>query len=116
MGLIEFYPMVGGDYKEVICRIPKDAMIKKFVLKFLDDPTYDELNQAIAKKDVTLAFRAAHTLKGIAYNLGFTTLGNAASKLTEQLRDAQGFTELFAIKDVCEAYEQVIMAIEMNLK
>lgn len=116
MSLIEFYPMIGGNYKEVFGRIPSDAMIQKFVLKFLDDPTYQELHQAIALKDIQTAFRAAHTLKGIAYNLGFTALGDEASKLTELLRNADTLPLMCEIAKVDCVYEKTIEAIKECFK
>ena len=42
--------------------------------------------EAMTRQDRTEAFRAAHTLKGVAANLGFSRLTNSASQLTEALR------------------------------
>ena len=33
------------------------------------------------------AFRAAHTIKGVCQNLGFTVLGDSSSRLTDALRN-----------------------------
>lgn len=111
MGLTEFYSSVGGDYCEVFGRMPSDAMIQKFVFKFLEDSTYHDLNQAVEAKDLSAAFRAAHTLKGLAYNLGFEMLGNAASDLTEQLRGATSFPDVNYLEKVNDVYHTTVNAI-----
>lgn len=70
MTLQEFYDRIGGDYKATISRLPSEALIKKFVLKYPGDPSFNQLKDALATQDWELAFRASHTLKGVAQNLG----------------------------------------------
>lgn len=70
MTLQEFYDRIGGDYKATISRLPSEALIKKFVLKYPGDPSFNQLKDALAAQDWELAFRASHTLKGVAQNLG----------------------------------------------
>ncbi len=53
---------------------------------FLDDDSYPKLEDALKKENVEEAFRAAHTLKGVCQNLGFTNLYQPAYELTEVLR------------------------------
>lgn len=86
MDLKELYDQIGGNYQETISRLPSEPMVKKFVLKYPADPTYAQLQAAIAQKDWETAFRAAHTLKGVAQNLGLDRLYTAVFALTEQLR------------------------------
>ena len=86
MTLQEFYPMVGGDYAATLGRLPSEALVKKFLLKYPADPSYAQLEAALAAQDWETAFRAAHTLKGVAQNLGFDRLYTAVFALTEQLR------------------------------
>jgi len=88
MNLTEFYTAVGGDYTEAVGRIPSDRILRSFVLKFAEDPTYKMLCNALETGDLGAAFRAAHTLKGVAGNLGLRNLAVAASALTEELRGA----------------------------
>lgn len=68
MTLQEFYDRIGGDYKATISRLPSEALIKKFVLKYPGDPSFSQLKDALAAQDWELAFRASHTLKGVAQN------------------------------------------------
>lgn len=86
MTIQECYLCLGGDYEEALRGIPSAAMIDRFVRKFLDDKSYEQLIEAVDSSDRAAAFRAAHTLKGVCANLRFTMLKNSASVLTELLR------------------------------
>ena len=86
MTLQEFYDRIGGDYKATISRLPSEALIKKFVLKYPGDPSFNQLKDALAARDWELAFRASHTLKGVAQNLGMDRLYKAAATLCDAVR------------------------------
>lgn len=86
MTIEECYHRMGGDYAQVLNRLPSAALVKKFITKFLDDGTYQELCQTMRQGDREAAFRAAHTLKGVSANLGLEQLRQSASALTELLR------------------------------
>ena len=106
----------GGSYESVRQRISKDEVIKKFVIKFLAESSYDKLRQAIENEDYVGAFNAAHALKGVSQNLSFERLGKSSSDITEYLRnsnekriDRQKCDELFS--HVSEDYRAVTEAI-----
>lgn len=86
MLLQECYEALGGDYEAVKQRLFQDELITKFVLKFLDEPTYLNLQEALKNGNYEDAFRAAHSLKGVCQNLGFDKLAVSSSDLTECLR------------------------------
>lgn len=86
MTLKQCYDIFAGDYEGVLGRMYKETLVEKFVLKFLDDPSFQILQQGLAAHDRETAFRAAHTIKGVAQNLGFTGLYEYANCLTELLR------------------------------
>lgn len=52
----------------------------------LRDTSYSNLCAALNEGDYESAFRAAHTLKGVALNLGLGRLAKSSSELTEALR------------------------------
>ena len=86
MTLQECYLALDGDFEEVKHRLPTDRMVQKFVLKFLNDPSYQLLCDSMEAGNYTDAFRAAHTIKGVGQNLSFTRLFTSASQLCEALR------------------------------
>ena len=105
MTLQEFYDRIGGDYKATISRLPSEALIKKFVLKYPGDPSFNQLKDALAAQDWELAFRASHTLKGVAQNLGMDRLYKTAATLPKPLEDASLWPPVVA------AHEEVLAAI-----
>lgn len=87
MQVKECYAAMGGDYEGVMCRLLSEERVKKYLLKFLNDRSFDTLQTAMAEADREEAFRMAHTLKGVSQNLGFTSLFVSSDALTEALRN-----------------------------
>ena len=86
MTIKSLYEAVGGDYKDVVKRLISEEFAAQLALGFLDDDGFSSLEKAMKNRNAEDAFRAAHTLKGVALNLGFKNLGESASELTEVLR------------------------------
>ena len=112
MTVRECYEELGSDFDKVLSRLVSEALVKKFALKFLDDPSFGQLETALADKDAETAFRAAHTLKGVCLNLGFDELFEVSAELTEKLRERKtaGSEELF--QKVSQKYQKTVMAIQ----
>ena len=89
MNIRECFEKMGENIDDVLSRLRKEERVAKYSLLFLKDPSFDELCAAYDKGDVQTAFRAAHTLKGAAANIGFNQLSHSASELTEALRNGQ---------------------------
>lgn len=89
MTIQECYKKMGADYQEVLGRLHNEAMICKFVRMFLQDDSFQILEEALRRGDVKEAFRGAHTLKGVCQNLGFSNLYEPTYTLTETLRAGQ---------------------------
>ena len=66
MTLQEFYARVGGDYNATLSRLPSEALVKKFILKYPGDPSFAQLKDALAAQDWELAFRASHAFQCVA--------------------------------------------------
>ena len=121
MTIKECYEKVGSDYDGVLKRLGSEALVKRFAVKFLNDPSFQELTDGLAAQadlgrtlsegDYKEAFRAAHTLKGVCLNLGFTELYKVSAELTEVLRgrETAGSDELYA--QVKEQYTTLTDAI-----
>ena len=111
MTLQECYAALEGDYQGVLGRLTSERMVQKFVLKFLNDGSYDLLIRSLEEENYQEAFRAAHTIKGVCQNLDFTRLYRSSSQLSEALRN--GFTpEAPALAEQVKAdYAQTVSAI-----
>ena len=79
MKLNEFYVAVDGNYEDAMERLQNEMFVGKFLRM---------LEKAMADGRTNDAYRAVHTLKGIALNLSLTKLAAACSPLTEALRGA----------------------------
>lgn len=86
MTIKSLYEAIGGDYQDVVKRLISEEFAAQLALGFLDDDGFSSLEKAMKNRNAEDAFRAAHTLKGVALNLGFKNLGESASELTEVLR------------------------------
>ena len=107
------YERIGADFDDVAGRLGSPALVERFAGKFVQDESFSQLEDALAAHDAKAAFRAAHTLKGVAANLSFEPLRQSASALTELLRHADSIPPealpLFA--QVTRDYEATLAAI-----
>lgn len=113
MTVKECYEKMGANFENVLSRLGgSEDLVKRFALKFLNDTSYQNLEQQLQNKDVEEAFRAAHTLKGVCLNLGFDNLFTVSSDLTEKLRakELDGADELF--EKVKEQYQITVEALK----
>lgn len=77
----------GVDYSGALHRfLNKEEMLVMFLKKYNEDTSVDTIKEMSANGDYEAAFKAAHTLKGLAGNLGITSVQSIASDITEQLR------------------------------
>ena len=112
MSLQECYKALEGDYEGVASRLRSEKMIRKFVLKFLNDASYQTLLSSLEEKNYEEAFRAAHTIKGVCQNLSIGKLQDSSSRLCESLRG--GYTPEAGplVEEVRADYAQTVAAIQ----
>lgn len=101
-----------GNYAEAKDRLMSEKLMERFILKFPNDPSMDALNEMVAAGDNKGAFRAVHTLKGVAANLAFTKLFQDASNLTEQLRDLKSNPDPELYARLKETYTMVVYTLK----
>ncbi len=82
----ELYQTIGGNYREVLGRFMTEDRVLRFVKKFPADGSFELLKTSLENGVQEEAFRAAHTIKGVAQNLGFTALYEKVVVVTEILR------------------------------
>ena len=108
MTLKDCYMQMGADYEETVQRLRSESLIQRIILKFPQDPSYQELCQALADGNIEVAFRAAHTLKGVCQNLGFKNLYEPSAELTERLRPLQETETDDLMQKVTEEYNRTV--------
>lgn len=80
-------------------------------MKFPQDETYKKLEKAVKDQDRSGIEIQAHTLKGVALNMGFDTLGGACSRLVGYVRENEDgeeseITEMFG--QINQEYTKVV--------
>ena len=112
MTLVEFYDKVNGDYEDVIFRFQDEKRIMRFAGMFLRDKNFNQLQKAIEERDWSAAFRASHTIKGMALNMSFTRLFESTAALTEHLRGGAELMNREIYEKVCSDYYDVVSNLE----
>ena len=95
MTLQELYTRIGGNYDDTLRRIPSEALVRKFVLKYPNDPSFGQLKDAL-----------------VAQNLGMEHLYQVSSALCEAVRGPKPLTDPALWPPVEEAHAQVLAAIQ----
>lgn len=112
MTVQECYGALGEDFNDVLSRLMKPELVKRFLLKFEKGTEFDELEKALAEKRYEDAFRYAHNMKGVGLNLGLSKFQKASDVLCESLRNGEPTVDIEPlIEDVRHNYRQVVEAI-----
>ena len=86
MTVQELYENIGGSYDAAKSILQMDRLIGKFIVKFLDDKSFEKLASSWEARDAAGTFEGAHAMKGVCANLGLSSLSAAASELAEEFR------------------------------
>ena len=113
MNIQEFYDSIDESYENVSSRMMgNQKLVEKFVRKFLDDPTYEQIKEAVNKMDYDEILRTTHTIKEIARNLEFTHLQKKRAKAVDMIRAGEKETVLPVIDEIEKEYQKVVDAIQ----
>ena len=75
----------GGDYDVTMSRfMGKETLYMKILGMMFQDENLKKLGTAIEENDLDAAFEAAHTLKGVAGNLGLTPFYDSVCRIVSQ--------------------------------
>lgn len=89
-----------------------EALLVKFLKKFPDDLTFSELDRAVKAADYDSALTAAHTLKGLSGNLGFTKLFDRCERLVSYLRSGKREETAAMFNEIEDTYYTVLQALK----
>ena len=107
------YERIGADFDDVASRFGSPALVERFAGMFVQDESFDELEKALAAHDAKTAFRAVHTLKGVALNLGLSNLAAPTIAVTEALRPCtlEGVDIESLMAPLRKAYNETVAAL-----
>lgn len=86
---------MGMDVNNTVKRfMGNETLYLKFLNKFQADQSVANIQQYIAEQNAEEAFKSAHTLKGVAANLGLDPIAQRASDIVELFRGKTQFSEV----------------------
>ena len=113
MTLRDFYNKIGSSLDAVMSQMGMpEKLVDKFVKKFPNDKSAEELFRTFESGDYETAFRMAHTIKGLCLNLGFDKLRESASAMTEALRGSVADNAGELLETVRRDYNEIIDGIK----
>lgn len=113
MTLEECYNKIGANYNDLVKRLGSKDFAELFAKKFLDDDSFANLEKALAEQNAEDAFRAVHTLKGVAQNLSLDNLYRVSFTLTENLRGLEITAESQPLFEAVKTeYERTVAALK----
>ena len=91
MTLSQLSPALRFDLSGALARFGgSEALLLRFLRRLPEDKTFAELSAAVTSNDLPGVERAAHTLKGVAANLGLEALQASSDALVVAVRTGAG--------------------------
>lgn len=108
----------GIQYDEGVTRFSGYANIyEKYLCKYIDDPEFQKLIDAMDRKDYSGAFACAHTIKGMVGNLSLDGLLAKVKVLVELLRNGNDIDGAIAyLPEVTSEHQKVIEVLKEYFK
>ena len=112
----EMLAAAGIDAEDALERfMGSEALLVKFLKKFLEDENYEKLAQAMKGQDYGEALRASHTLKGVCGNLSMGNLYELTAKQVGLFR-AEKYQEAEEMMPaISREYEKICEALRREL-
>lgn len=89
-----------------------EGLFERLLIKFKADGNYEGMQKALEEERYEDAFHYAHTLKGVAGNLGMDRLMNADIVVVEKLRAGNHDGVKEDMEAVTEAYTQLMEILQ----
>lgn len=94
MSVKELYEIIGGDYNDVLSRLPNDAFIIRFLKKYSATDEFNKMIEAYESKNYPALFEVSHTLKGMSANMSLTRIYKNVSEICESVRNGNPIIDL----------------------
>ncbi len=109
-----YFEVIGEDYDEILERLGDDHAIGKYIKQFFKGEYDERLNSAIDSGEWEEAYRIAHSIKGMALNLGLNRLASISHIVCRSLRTKDGVSfELNLYKLMKKEYNRAKGAAEL---
>ncbi len=91
------------------------SLLKVFIKKFIEDTTFDKLNEAFSDNDMKAAEMASHTLKGMCGNLSLTALYGLFSEQVNYIRGGEYVKAAEMMPELTRLYGDAISSMKSYL-
>lgn len=116
-GFKEQLQAYGADYKATMERfMGNEALYMRLLDMLFKDDSLHKLGDALDAGDLTQAFEAAHTLKGVVGNMGLKPLYEAVCTIVEPLRQREQRSDYIALYQVIQTEFQKVDELRHRLK
>ncbi len=88
------------------------GLYQRFLLKFLEDETMEAVRAAVESENWEAMLMAAHTLKGVAGNLGLNPIFDACAMIVTSLRNGDTGAATSAYPELEASYGAVRAVLE----
>lgn len=113
MKLEDLAKKINVDIKASLARFSgMESLYIKFLKKFKDEKSYKELEEGVKKGDLNAIKTSAHTLKGVAGNLGLTGVYEKVVKILEAHTGEDMDTIKERFKELKFEIELIIIALD----
>lgn len=103
---------IGVDVQDNMVRfMNNEALFEKVLKMFLDDSSYSEMKQGFEQGDCEMAFKGAHSLKGVAANLGLNKILEKLVPAVEVLRKGSMDVSEADLKIIDDRYNEICSLI-----
>lgn len=103
----------GVDVRGTLGRfLNNENLYERLLKKFLEDPNFQGMLDAISSGDVESAFVCAHTLKGVGGNLGLNGLTNLVNPLVETFRKGDMLLSQDQVNQLKTEYDKLCSLIQ----
>jgi HPt (histidine-containing phosphotransfer) domain-containing protein len=102
MEIVNIYSKIKGDYYKAYNVFKSDALLEKFLKKFIEANELELLNASIKENNHEESFRHAHTFKGMAMSLYLSDLANVSQKLVDLYKN-----EIYNDKKINSLYKKI---------
>lgn len=101
------------DVEQTINRFSgNEDLFEKHLFRLPSDPTYIQLQEAVANNDAGKSMEAVHTLKGVSGNLGITPLFKATSDMVAAIRNSSTEPLSVLFEPVQKAYDDIVAVLK----
>lgn len=89
-----------------------EAMLEKYLGRFLNEKSYHDLEEAIKADDKEAAGRAVHTLKSVCGSLGFGDMQNLVLDQEKAIRGGDWEAAKQMMPEISAVYDKICAALK----